>query len=121
MARAKRSSNILEESNKRMAALKSIDTNLDLGNGLNIAALNDRINEAQKKLDAHNDALSHADATGTDLKAEEKRLLQFTQRMIAGVAAKYSKDSLEYEKAGFTRPSDIKRTGNKPTKADKKE
>lgn len=102
MGRTKRGSKVLEDSNKRLAGLKSIDPNLDLGNGLSISALNDRINETQRKLETHNTALSIVDATGTDLTTSEKELSQFSQRMLAGVAAKYNKDSIEFEKAGGT-------------------
>lgn len=109
MAFKKRSSLILADSQKRAAALASIDPALDLGGGLTLQAFNQQLASLQAKLDEYNTALSMVDELGNQLKAEEKKVLDLRERMLAGVAAKYGKDSDEYEKAGGTRKSERKR------------
>ncbi|MGR0480150.1 MAG: hypothetical protein ACTFAL_01760 [Candidatus Electronema sp. V4] len=113
MAYRRKTSNILNAAQTRAANLKAIDPNLDLGNELTVADYENRIAAAQNVLDSYNVQLAKADALGNDFKAVEKELRALSTRMLAGAGVKYGKDSNEYEMAGGTRSSEIKR-GRKP-------
>jgi hypothetical protein len=109
MAFKRKSSQVLADAQQRAANLKAIDPNLDLGNELTVADYESRIAAAQNVLDSYNIQLAKADALGNDFKAVEKELRALSTRMLAGAGVKYGKDSNEYEMAGGTRSSEIKR------------
>jgi hypothetical protein len=109
MAFKRRSSQVLSDAQTRAANLKAIDPNLDLGNELTVADYESRIAAAQNVLDSYNVQLAKADALGNDFKAIEKEVRGFSSRMLAGVGVQYGKDSNEYEMAGGTRSSEIRR------------
>jgi len=67
----------------------------------------------QAKQDAYNALLSQADQAQNELLAAEKAIRDLSERMLAGVASKYGKDSSEYEMAGGTRKSERKRPTRK--------
>lgn len=117
MAYKKRASPVLEKAAKRLAGLASIDPALDLGGGLTLQAYRQQVESLQAKLEAYNTALSQVDELGNQIKAEEKKLKDLNERMLAGVAAKYGKDSDEYEKAGGIRKSERKRPVRRKTKS----
>jgi len=52
-----------------------------------------------------------------DFMAEEASRRDLSERTLAGVGAVYGRDSGEYEKAGGTRKSEIKRSPRKKTTA----
>ena len=105
MSRAKRSSRILEQAERRAAAMRSIDANLDLGNGLKLADYNQLIQAVREDIAAYNETLSLADKGSHQVKEGERKLRDLTELMLVGVAAKYGKNSAEYEMAGGTRKS----------------
>lgn len=107
MAYKRKTSQHLTEAQKRLANLKAIDPDLDLGNGLTTAAFTAQITAAQNALDAYNALLAQADGAGNDFKATEKQLRTLAARYLAAVGVKYGKDSNEYEMAGGTRTSEI--------------
>jgi uncharacterized protein YhaN len=113
MARLKSSSAVIEKAQTRLASLSSIDSALDLGSGLTLAAYRADIQDAQATLEAYNNLLSQADEAANQLHAAEADLRSHSERMLAGVAAKYGKDSNEYEMAGGVRKSEIKRPARK--------
>ena len=113
MAFKRKTSQVIAAAQQRAANLKAIEPNLELGNDLTAAAFSSKITAAQAALDAYNAQLAKADALGNDFKALEKELRSLSSRMLAGVGVKYGKDSSEYEMAGGTRTSEIKR-GRKP-------
>jgi hypothetical protein len=117
VARKKRTSKTLDKAQQRAAGLSSISSTLDLGNALTLAAYNAEIAATKTSLDAYNAALSAVDATYNTLQEAEGGLAALTERMLAGVAAKYGKDSNEYEMAGGTRKSERKRPTRKPPAA----
>lgn len=96
----------------RLAGLKSIDPALDLGNGVTAAIYESKIVETENDLATYNTALSTADAHQNTFETGEKDLKDYHERVLLAVAAKYGKDSSEYEKAGGTRKSEKR----KPTK-----
>jgi len=113
MARRKKtSSSVLDASQARAAGLESIDPQLDLGGGLTHAAFKTTITDTQAKLTAYNTLLSQADEAANQFALAESKLRDQHDRMLAGVAARYGRNSDQYEMAGGTRRSDRKR--NKP-------
>lgn len=117
MAYKRKTSPHLTEAQKRLANLKAIAPNLDLGNGLTVAAFTAEIAAAQSALDAYNALLAQADGAGNDFKAVEKQLRTLSARYLAAVGVKYGKDSNEYEMAGGTRTSEINYHPKKATEA----
>lgn len=109
MARLKSSSTVIEKAQTRLASLSSIDPALDLGSSLTLAAYRAAIQDAQAKLEAYNNLLSQADEALNALNAAEKEMRSLSERMLAGAAARFGKDSDEYEMAGGVRKSERKR------------
>jgi hypothetical protein len=117
MARPKKISPHLEKAQQRLTALTAIDPALDLGNGLTVAAYRAEVTAAQAKQDAYNALLSQVDQAYNDFQTVEKSIRDLSERMLSGVAAKYGKDSNEYEMAGGVRKSERKRPVRKGTAA----
>ena len=117
MPRNKKSATqIMIDANNRLAGLKSIEENLDLGNGLSNEAFNTLINNNFDALERYNTLLSQVDQVSNDFDVLQKKLKDTHERMLLAVAAKYGKDSDEYEMAGGKRKSERKRPTlkNKP-------
>jgi len=110
MAFKRKSSQVIANAQQRVANLKSISPSLDLGNGLTLTDYLAKIAEVQTSLDAYNIQIAQADGLGNKFKADEKELRTLSARMLAAVGVKYGKDSSEYEMAGGTRTSEIKRS-----------
>jgi hypothetical protein len=115
MSRTKRNSKTLEQANMRASGLKAIDTNLDLGAGLTVRAFDSDISDLRGKLDDYNQTLASLDDKLNALIASEKAVRDKSGRMLNGVAAKYGKDSSEYELAGGVRTSERKKVVRKPS------
>lgn len=116
MSRIKKTSKIVEEANVRVAGIKSIDQDLDLGNGLTVKNYEKEIEETAQALEDYNTILSMADEKLNIYMQKEKSLKATHERMLLGVAVKFGKDSNEYEKAGGTKKSDRKRATKPPEK-----
>ena len=117
MGRLKRTSKILDKANARAVGLRSIGPQ-DFGNGVTSAAFDEAVADTRQKLEDYNQALSLADEKANVLADSEKRLQDLVERMLAGVAARYGKNSNEYEKAGGIRKADRKRpAARKPAPA----
>ena len=106
MPRIKKTSRVVNEAANRLAGIKSIDSQLDLGNNLSTQAFGDKIAAAQTALEDYNTTLSLADEKQNIYLAREKELLEIHERMLLAVAVRYGKNSNEYEQAGGTRKSD---------------
>ena len=115
MARIKKTSKIIEDAKTRLAGLKSIDFNLDLGNGITVAVFEDKLKKAGDSLESYNTSLSIADEKRNTFEIAAADLNDMYERVLLGVGAKFGKDSIEYEKAGGTRKSERKR----PSKSEK--
>lgn len=116
MAYKKKSSMVFEHAIKRMASVKSIDPTLDLGNGLTVEAYQQRIDQVSNAVEVYNTQLALADSFRSHLKEKEKLLRAFSERMLTGVAAKFGKDSEQYQKAGGTKKSERKKPKRKTAK-----
>ncbi len=116
MSFLKKSSKDFEHAIKRMASVKAIDPTLDLGNGLTVESYQQSIDQVSKAMEAYNTQLSLADSLRSSIKEKEKLLRAFSERMLTGVAAKFGKDSEQYQKAGGTKKSERRRPKRKIAK-----
>ncbi|RCJ25464.1 hypothetical protein A6S26_16990 [Nostoc sp. ATCC 43529] len=106
MALKKRKSSVLEKVESRVAGIKLIDPSIKFDNDYSLEKLIESIEQLQNKIDVHNNALSLADSSLTEIEQMEKNLSKFSQKMLMLIAIKYGKDSAEYETAGGVRDSD---------------
>jgi hypothetical protein len=113
MARQKRSSKVLGKAERRLAAIKCISSSLDLGNGQTVEKYEQAIDIGRRRLEFYNTTLSAADAAATAVAEFEKTLSELSEDMLIAVAAKFGKDSPEYEMAGGVRRSERKRPTRK--------
>ena len=97
----------------RLAALKSIDANLDLGDGRDVKSFGDAITAAKTAVSDYNILLSTVDGKYNIALAAIKDVTKLSSRMLSGVGSKWTTDSDQYEKAGGTRASERKRPGPK--------
>ena len=109
MSRPKRGSATLSKAEKRLASLTSISPTLDLGEGLTIESYAQKAALLRSQLASYNESLSFADRALNAVQDTEKQIRDLSERMLIAVAAKYGKDSYEYEMAGGTRKSERKR------------
>src|SRR6185369_1861603 len=112
--RARKSSKVLEKAQARSAGIKSIDAAIDLGGGLTMAAFDTAVGDAQTALDEYNKALAVVDDKLNAFVTAETTLKDLSERILAGVAARYGKNSSQYEQAGGVRKSERKRPVRKP-------
>lgn len=103
MARKKRSSRALQKAERRLAAIRSINHNLDLGDNLTAESYNNLIKATRQSIASYNTLLSKVDEASNQIVELEKSLSAFSENMLMGVAVKYGKDSNEYEMAGGTK------------------
>jgi hypothetical protein len=109
MATLKKKSQITILAQQRIAGLKSIAADLDLGNGLTVVDYQTAVDEVEELLSSYNTHLSLADELKNNLDSKEKILRDISERMLIGVGAKYGKDSNQYQMAGGTKKSHIRR------------
>ncbi|XHX79222.1 MAG: hypothetical protein RBJ76_04625 [Stenomitos frigidus ULC029] len=110
MARRKRSSKVLEKADRRIASLRSISLDLNLGNGLTVDTYTNLITDTRDKLAAYNTVLSTVDKAYNDLLLSEQKLGDYSELLLLGVATKFGKSSDEYEMAGGVKKSERKRS-----------
>lgn len=113
MARTKKTSPTLEKASMRLLGLNSIDPSLDFGNGISTGFYMSKINMAKSMLDLYNTMLSQIDEKLNQFTALEKELQDINEQVLLSVAARYGKNSNEYEKAGGVRKSERKRPTSK--------
>lgn len=109
MGRARKNSKVLDKAQARSAGIKSIDPALDLGGGLTMPAFDTAIGNAQTALEEYNRALAVVDDKLNAFVTAETTLRDISERIFAGVAARYGKNSSQYEQAGGVRKSERKR------------
>ena len=111
----KKTSKTIEDAKTRLASLKSIDTNLDLGNEITVTVFEGKLKKVTDSLESYNTALSIVDEKRNTFENDERDLSDMYERVLLGVGAKFGKDSIQYEKAGGTRKSE-RRKSPKPDK-----
>lgn len=109
MARLRRTSKVLDKSSTRLQGMKSINSTLDLGSGLSVAGFETSVTATRAKLDDYLQYLSLLDEKLIELREAEKELADLSERVLAGIAGKFGKDSVEYVQIGGVRKSDRKR------------
>ena len=102
----------LERGTTRLAGIKSIDSALDLNNGLTVANYETEVGKLVTSLGIYNTALSTVDDLYNSCIAQIDVLKDWNERMLNAIAGKYGTNSSEYEMAGAVRKSEFKR----PTK-----
>ena len=117
MARLKKGASHYEKAVTRLAALKSVDEKMDLGNGISFTSYEAAVQDLRNKLDDYNTSLSTIDEKRRLVQESEAFLKDMSQRVLTGVATCFGKNSNEYEMAGGTKKSVIKRTFNKKKEA----
>lgn len=95
-----RGSASLDKAQRRLALVKSIDDNLDLGHGLTVANYTHLIEATRDTLEAHNTLISNLDESRKTVTQMEKDLANLSERMLTGIASIYGRNSIEYAKAG---------------------
>jgi hypothetical protein len=99
----------LEKARTRLAAVKSIDAALDLGNGITVENYQTEIDALNADLESYNTALSTVDDLYNNCIVKINTLKDWNERILAGVATKYGKNSSQYEMAGGVKKSDRKK------------
>ena len=99
----------LEKGKVRLAAIKSIDPVLDLGNTITVANYQTQVNLMETKLQAYNTALSTIDDLYNGCIDQISVLKDWNERVLSGVATKFGKKSSQYEMAGGVRKSERKK------------
>ena len=100
-----RGSAALDKAERRLASMKSIAEDLDLGYGLSVEAYDQLIDEMRDILEAHNTLLSEIEESRKNVSQMEKVLSDLSTRMLTGVATRYGRNSIEYAKAGGSVPA----------------
>jgi len=118
MPRTRRTSSVITKAIVRSDNLKSISPTLDLGGGLTVEAFDQLIAQAQAAESDYNRTVAQLDEKANRLDALLKETSEMSARMLAGVGARFGKNSDEYEKGGGSRTDEIKRTPK--TKGDSK-
>ncbi len=113
MGRRKTSSKAYEKAFRRLAAVKSIDGEFNLGNDLTASNYNGVIAGVKAAMDDYNTTLSLVDQKLNLLKEREAELRNWNERILTGVASKYGKNSSEYEQAGGKRKAERKKPAAK--------
>ena len=103
----------LEKGRTRLAAVKSIDPALDLSNGITVANYETEVDKLNARLEAYNTALSTVDDLYNGCVAQIDVLKDWNERVLAGVATKFGKNSSEYEMAGGVKKSERKKPAKK--------
>ncbi|MBD2612295.1 MAG: hypothetical protein RMY62_014920 [Nostoc sp. ZfuVER08] len=107
MARAKRNSRVLDKAQLRLASIKSINSTLDVGEGLAVEVYTEKIEQLRKYLEEYNSSLSTIDVLLTKIVENEKDLADYSDKFLHGIAYKFGNNSHEYQMAGGVRKSDV--------------
>ena len=114
MYRKKTVSNPLDKLKFRIEAAKSFDEAFDFGNGMNAAELEEFSNDLEEAINSYNQTLSDADDLRDTIRNLEDQANDISDRLLSLVGGSYGKDSLEYQRMGGTRKSEIQYTGTRP-------
>jgi exonuclease VII small subunit len=114
MARARRSSSVLETARQRLAGLKSFTREPDLGPAITVANYEQELTTFSTSLDSYNERLAALDEMLNSLETAENSLRDKNKRVLSAVGAQFGTDSSEYEQAGGTRQSERKRSPGRP-------
>jgi hypothetical protein len=103
----------LDIAKTRLAAITSISPTLDLGNGITAVNYKTLIDKSLTSLALYNTTLSSIDELYNKCLADIDKVKDYSDRVLSGVASKYSRESNEYEMAGGTKKSERKKAVKK--------
>lgn len=106
MARAQRTSRILDKGQVQLLKFRSVDSRMDFGNGRNLEILSQQIGELNASLIEYNNKIAELNAAKLRIDEKEKTMGNLLDQLMNGVCGKYGNDSREYEMAGGIRKSD---------------
>jgi hypothetical protein len=115
MARARRTSSILETAQQRLNGLNSITPAPNLGANLTPASFATAVTAFSTRLNSYNEHVAALDDEQNQLQVAEKELRDLNRRILSAVEAQFGPDSSEYEQVGGTRTSERRRTVRRPT------
>lgn len=99
----------LDKARTRLAAVKSIDTTLDLGNDLTVENYETQLVKTNNAIALYNTTLSTIDDLYNAGLEQLEILKDWNERILSGVASKFGTNSSQYEMAGGVRKSERKR------------
>src|ERR1700686_661931 len=103
MARARRTSAILETARQRLAGLKSITPAPNLGPAISAAGYETLITDFNIRLGGYNEKLAALDDEQNGVSTDELALREMNKRVLSAVEAQFGPDSSEYEQVGGPR------------------
>ncbi|GAP93647.1 hypothetical protein [Leptolyngbya sp. NIES-2104] len=106
MARAQRTSRVLDKGQVQLLKFRSVDPKMDFGNDRSITTLAKQIEQLNTQLIDYNNTLAQVDAKKLRLDEMEKTMNDLMDQLMNGVCGKYGNDSREFEMAGGIRKSD---------------
>jgi hypothetical protein len=110
----KTTSKPLEKLRFRVDALESVDAEFDFGGGMNAAQLEQFQSELEESINGYNQSLADADALRDTISELERQANDVSERLLAIVLGNYGRDSVEYQRMGGVRKSEITPTGSRP-------
>lgn len=115
MARTKKAASAkVEAAQKRLSGMRSIDSALDLGEGVSVLTVEASIKSVMNLISEYNTMLSAVDAKANEIDEQIKAMNALSERALKGTGFKFGYDSSEYEMVGGTRKSERKRPTRKP-------
>lgn len=109
----KTSSEALKKLAFRLESVKTVDPDFDFGNGINATELETLKGDIESALNSYNSTLSDADQERDGIRLLEQRARDAAERLRAHIIAQYGRDSLEYQRIGGVRKSEINYTGSR--------
>jgi hypothetical protein len=97
MLQEKANSPTLDQSQLGIDKLRSINPNLDLGNGLTVPVLAAAIEETRTTIASYNTTVAELERTNRMMKEQEQALASLLKRIVLAVGAKYGENSEEYK------------------------
>ncbi|MBK6980054.1 MAG: hypothetical protein IPH28_25635 [Cytophagaceae bacterium] len=98
-------SSTLTSAVSRIAGVRSIAADLDLGNGLTVDNYQTAITDVEALVNQYNTQVASLGELRNRITEKETVLRDFSERMLIGVGAKFGKDSNQYQMAGGTKKS----------------
>ena len=104
----------LEKLKFRIEAARSFESDFDFGNGINANELETFSNDLENAINGYNNTLADADEIRDNIRSLERQANDISDRLLSLVGGSFGKDSLEYQRMGGTRKSEIQYTGTRP-------
>jgi hypothetical protein len=93
----KTNSKVLDQVQLRLSTLKSIDPDLDLGDGLTIRAVSKKVQDTRAEIDLYNTEVSVVEQKYKTIREKEGAIADLSDRIVDGIAFKFGRKSNEYK------------------------